>query len=189
MPREPFLAAAIDGAGPIRTFLRVTFPMMAPISIGAIMIRLIEASKIMDTVYVITSGGPGTATETSAITSSSAACAISDRLRRVAVPHLPGHHVAPLTIIAKVLARACSSEGDGMQAVPRPQVRRDPVWSAFVLAPFLWALTTSFQDRQRRHRGPDLHPVAAIRTLARGLESLFGGGGGGIQIARPYIAA
>jgi len=62
LPREPFLAAAIDGAGPIRTFLRVTFPMIAPISIGAIIIRLIEASKIMDTVYVITSGGPGTAT-------------------------------------------------------------------------------------------------------------------------------
>jgi multiple sugar transport system permease protein len=38
---------------------------MAPISIGAIIIRLIEASKIMDTVYVLTSGGPGTATETS----------------------------------------------------------------------------------------------------------------------------
>ena len=65
LPREPFLAAAIDGAGPIRTFLRVTFPMMAPISIGAIIIRLIEASKILDSVYVITSGGPGTATETS----------------------------------------------------------------------------------------------------------------------------
>ncbi|MGB1791744.1 MAG: hypothetical protein ACPHFX_05695 [Paracoccaceae bacterium] len=43
----------------------VTFPLMAPISIGAIIIRLIEASKIMDTVYVLTSGGPGTATETS----------------------------------------------------------------------------------------------------------------------------
>jgi multiple sugar transport system permease protein len=38
---------------------------MAPISIGAIIIRLIEASKIMDTVFVLTSGGPGTATETS----------------------------------------------------------------------------------------------------------------------------
>ena len=65
LPREPFLAAAIDGAGPIRTFFRVTFPLMVPISIGAIIIRLIEASKIMDTVYVLTSGGPGTATETS----------------------------------------------------------------------------------------------------------------------------
>ena len=65
LPREPFLAAAIDGAGPIRTFLRVTFPMMAPITIGAVIIRLMEASKILDSVYVITSGGPGTATETS----------------------------------------------------------------------------------------------------------------------------
>lgn len=64
LPREPFLAAAIDGAGPIRTFLNVTFPLMAPVSIGAIVIRLIEASKIMETVYVLTSGGPGTATET-----------------------------------------------------------------------------------------------------------------------------
>ena len=65
LPKEPFLAAAIDGASPVRKFIYVTFPLMAPISIGAIIIRLIEASKIMDTVYVLTSGGPGTATETS----------------------------------------------------------------------------------------------------------------------------
>lgn len=65
LPKEPFLAAAIDGAGPIRTFFNVTFPAMAPISAGAVIIRLIEASKIMETIYVVTSGGPGTATETS----------------------------------------------------------------------------------------------------------------------------
>lgn len=64
LPREPFLAAAIDGAGPVRTFFNVTFPLLAPVSIGALIIRLIEASKIMETVYVLTSGGPGTATET-----------------------------------------------------------------------------------------------------------------------------
>ena len=65
LPKEPYLAAAIDGAGTWRTFWQVTFPLMAPITIGALIIRLIEASKIMDTVYVLTSGGPGTATETS----------------------------------------------------------------------------------------------------------------------------
>jgi multiple sugar transport system permease protein len=64
LPDEPYLAARIDGAGPIRTFLSVTFPMMGAISVGAILIRMIEASKIMETVYVLTSGGPGTATET-----------------------------------------------------------------------------------------------------------------------------
>ena len=65
LPKEPFLAASVDGAGPVRKFIYVTFPLMAPISVGAIIIRLIEASKIMDTIYVLTSGGPGTVTETS----------------------------------------------------------------------------------------------------------------------------
>ncbi|WP_427384706.1 carbohydrate ABC transporter permease [Janibacter sp. G56] len=64
LPREPFMAAAIDGAGPLRTFWRVTFPLLAPVSVTALIIRMIEASKMSDTVYVLTSGGPGSATET-----------------------------------------------------------------------------------------------------------------------------
>lgn len=64
LPIEPFQAAKVDGAGPFRTFFLVTFPLMAPITIATLIIRLIEASKIMETVYVLTSGGPGTATET-----------------------------------------------------------------------------------------------------------------------------
>lgn len=66
LPKEPFMAAAIDGASAWKTFARVTFPMMAPISIGAIMIRLIDASKIFDSVFTLTRGGPGNATETPA---------------------------------------------------------------------------------------------------------------------------
>lgn len=64
LPKEPFQAAEVDGAGPFRTFFLVTFPLMAPITIATLIIRLIEASKIMETIYVLTSGGPGTATET-----------------------------------------------------------------------------------------------------------------------------
>lgn len=64
LPREPFMAAAIDGAGPWRTFAKVTFPLMAPVTVTALIIRLIEASKMSDTIYVLTSGGPGSATET-----------------------------------------------------------------------------------------------------------------------------
>jgi len=64
LPKEPFQAAEVDGAGPLRTFFLVTFPLMAPITIATLIIRLIEASKVMETVYVLTSGGPGTATET-----------------------------------------------------------------------------------------------------------------------------
>jgi multiple sugar transport system permease protein len=64
LPKEPFMAAAIDGAGTWRTFRKVTFPLMAPVSVAAIIIRLIEASKLSDSVYVLTSGGPGSSTET-----------------------------------------------------------------------------------------------------------------------------
>jgi multiple sugar transport system permease protein len=64
LPHEPFEAAQIDGAGPIRTFIHVIFPLMAPITLGALVIRLIEASKLMDVIYALTSGGPGSSTET-----------------------------------------------------------------------------------------------------------------------------
>ncbi|ADU46890.1 carbohydrate ABC transporter permease [Intrasporangium calvum] len=64
LPHEPFMAAAIDGAGPVRTFFKVTLPLMAPVSVTALIIRLIEASKMSDSIYVLTSGGPGSATET-----------------------------------------------------------------------------------------------------------------------------
>jgi len=64
LPKEPYEAAQIDGAGPIRTFVHVTFPLMAPITIGALVIRLIESSKLMETIYAMTSAGPGSATET-----------------------------------------------------------------------------------------------------------------------------
>jgi multiple sugar transport system permease protein len=87
--------------------LRVTFPMIAPISIGAIVIRLIEASKIMDTVYVITSGGPGTATETSSY------YIFIRGLRDFQIGYAASLSftyliimAVSLTIIAKVLARA-----------------------------------------------------------------------------------
>lgn len=63
LPKEPFMAAAIDGAGVWRTFWKVTFPLMGAVSVTAIVIRLIEASKLSDTIYVLTSGGPGSSTE------------------------------------------------------------------------------------------------------------------------------
>lgn len=66
LPHEPYEAADMDGANRFQIFWHLTFPMMAPISIGILIIRIIEASKIMETVYVLTSGGPGTSTETTA---------------------------------------------------------------------------------------------------------------------------
>lgn len=107
LPREPFQAAAVDGAGPVRTFFRVVFPMMAPITIGALIIRLIEASKMMDSVYVLTQGGPGTATETSSyyiyirgLRDFQIGYASSLSLTYLVIM------IVSLTIVAKVLGRA-----------------------------------------------------------------------------------
>ena len=53
----------MDGAGDWQTFRHITFPMLLPVSITAILIRSLEAFKLFDIVVVMTGGGPGTATE------------------------------------------------------------------------------------------------------------------------------
>lgn len=62
LPQEPFEAAAIDGASRVQTFLYVTWPMIAPIVTVALLFRLLDAFKLFDIVYVVTRGGPGSAT-------------------------------------------------------------------------------------------------------------------------------
>jgi multiple sugar transport system permease protein len=64
LPREVQEAARVDGASGWRGFWEVTFPLMLPVSITAILIRLIFKLKLADIVITITSGGPGGATDT-----------------------------------------------------------------------------------------------------------------------------
>ena len=64
VPRELIEAAKVDGASPWRRFWEVTFPLMLPVSITAILIRIIFKLKLADLVITITSGGPGGATDT-----------------------------------------------------------------------------------------------------------------------------
>jgi multiple sugar transport system permease protein len=63
LPVEPFEAARVDGAGPWRTFLDHTLPMLRPVLTVAIVLRTIDAFTTFDQVYVLTHGGPGTATQ------------------------------------------------------------------------------------------------------------------------------
>lgn len=62
LPKEPFESARVDGASEWRIFKDLTFKMLMPASIVAIMLRSIETFKIFDTIYVITAGGPGIST-------------------------------------------------------------------------------------------------------------------------------
>jgi multiple sugar transport system permease protein len=60
---ELFEAALVDGANRWQIFWRITFPQILPVSTTLILIRMIEAFKIVDLPNVLTNGGPGTATE------------------------------------------------------------------------------------------------------------------------------
>ena len=57
MPREVLEAAEVDGATPWQRFWEVTFPLMLPVSITAIMIRIIFKLKLADIIINVTSGG------------------------------------------------------------------------------------------------------------------------------------
>jgi len=63
IPRELNEAAYVDGATPWQNFWKITFPLMLPVSITAIMIRIIFKLKLADIIINVTSGGPGGATD------------------------------------------------------------------------------------------------------------------------------
>ncbi|PWE53871.1 ABC transporter permease [Metarhizobium album] len=64
LPDDVYEAASLENASPWQQFWGITFPMMLPISVAVVFIRLIESYKIIDTVFVMTGGGPGISTET-----------------------------------------------------------------------------------------------------------------------------
>jgi multiple sugar transport system permease protein len=57
-------AASIDGATPWQKLRHVILPMMQPIILFVVAIRLMDAFRFFDLIYILTNGGPGTATET-----------------------------------------------------------------------------------------------------------------------------
>lgn len=63
IPDEVYEAARVDGANARQLFMRITFPILLPISLTAILIRSLEMFKLVDIINVVTGGGPGTSTE------------------------------------------------------------------------------------------------------------------------------
>lgn len=64
LPQDVYEAAQLENASSWQQFWGITFPMLLPISAAVVFIRVIESFKIIDTVYVLTGGGPGVSTET-----------------------------------------------------------------------------------------------------------------------------
>ncbi len=64
LPNEVKEAAKVDGANAWQTFTAITFPLLLPVSVTAIVIRIIFELKLADIVINVTAGGPGGATDT-----------------------------------------------------------------------------------------------------------------------------
>ena len=63
LPAGPLEAARVDGASTLQTYRHVILPLLAPVGLVVVMIRIIESVKLFDIIYILTSGGPGTATQ------------------------------------------------------------------------------------------------------------------------------
>lgn len=64
LPREPYEAAMLDGATSWQIFRRITLPLLSKVIAVAVLIRGIDLFRAFDYMFVMTSGGPGTATYT-----------------------------------------------------------------------------------------------------------------------------
>ena len=62
LPKEPFEQAQIDGASRRQIFWHITLPMIRPAILATVFIRLMEALRTVDEVWMLTGGGPGAAT-------------------------------------------------------------------------------------------------------------------------------
>lgn len=60
--KDLFDAAKIDGAGPVKVFMKITWPMLKPTTIYVLIIAITNAYKMVDHLYIMTKGGPGNAT-------------------------------------------------------------------------------------------------------------------------------
>jgi multiple sugar transport system permease protein len=63
VPRDHVEAAQVDGASSVQIFREIIWPQILPVAVTVLLIRMIEAFKIVDLPNIMTGGGPGSSTE------------------------------------------------------------------------------------------------------------------------------
>lgn len=63
LPLAPFEAAIVDGASAWQRFIHLTIPLLRPVMVVAVALRVIDLFRTFDVIYIMTFGGPGQATE------------------------------------------------------------------------------------------------------------------------------
>src|SRR3984893_8724270 len=64
IPREYNEAAMVEGAGGVRRFLHITWPLLLPYTVTVVLLTTMGTLRIFDMMWIMTQGGPGPATET-----------------------------------------------------------------------------------------------------------------------------
>jgi multiple sugar transport system permease protein len=67
LPVEPIEAAKIDGATALQTFFRIVLPTIKPVLVVVTTMRIMDAFRVFDTIFILTGGGPGGATQSVSI--------------------------------------------------------------------------------------------------------------------------
>ena len=64
LPEEPYEAAELDGASAWQKFRDLTWPFLRPVIAITVLLRVMDAFRLFDQVYILTRGGPASVTET-----------------------------------------------------------------------------------------------------------------------------
>jgi multiple sugar transport system permease protein len=116
IPREPLEAAAVDGASAWRTFWAIVLPLMRPVVVIALMIRIIDLFRTFDVVWLMTQGGPGNASNL-----------LTVEAYKLAFQSVDFGHAAAVSYVALVLSLIVLAL---LYGIPRITARRAATWQS-----------------------------------------------------------
>jgi multiple sugar transport system permease protein len=96
-PREPLEAARVDGATRFQTFRYVTLPALRPALAIILVIRIADAFRIFDVIYILTNSGPGNSTDV-----------VSTFIFRITFTNLDFAHGAAASILLVLIIALCA---------------------------------------------------------------------------------
>lgn len=182
IPPHLYEAAELDGVGALQAFRYVTLPQLAPVMLLAVTLRLLDAVKLFNVIFMLTGGGPGAATYTNVLLS------LPDRIpaiplidgdrRELALPHSavgrhPGARASPVAggfVMAAQSLRANSARAFTIG-----------FFVVFILVPLYWVVVTSIKPANDYLTTPPVwfpskptlvHYTAALFSY-RGLQGLI----------------
>ncbi len=167
---DPMLyeAADVDGAGPWRRFTDITLPLLRPAITVAFLFRSLDALRVFDLVYVMTGGGPGSATEPIALFTFTA---LLQNLRFGFASAISVHHVSRGVRVRD--GRHPLSRRRRISRAAHMRSRAASIFTAvFLLAlllPVYWAVISSFTPENRLFAAPSLIPRNLVLQHYRAL--------------------